>query len=127
MDNEDQQGGIEFDLFSREFKANPFPTFERMRDKAPIFAQSAPDGSTIWYITRYADVLAVLRDNENFCKDPRNTGVPPVSGSAITIERPLAGGCDQTDFHVECSIDVVIVMLTVTIINHARYFETTTR
>ena len=60
------------DLFSREFKANPFPTYACLRESAPIYAHRAPDGSTIWYITRYEDALAILRDDEAFCKDPRN-------------------------------------------------------
>ncbi len=61
-----------FELFSPHFKADPFPTYAKMRDEAPVHAHQAPDGSTIWYITPYADVAAVLRDDEHFCKDPRN-------------------------------------------------------
>jgi cytochrome P450 len=72
----------EFDLFSSEFKANPFPTYAQMRKEAPIYGHEAPDGSTIWYITKYADVLAVLKDNDHFCKDPRNTGLSNVPGNA---------------------------------------------
>jgi cytochrome P450 len=70
------------DLFSPEFKTDPFPTFAQMRKEMPIYGHKAPDGSTIWYITRYEDVLAVLRNNNHFCKDPRNTGLPAVTGNA---------------------------------------------
>lgn len=72
----------EYDLFSPDFKANPFPTYAHMRENSPIYAHVAPNGSTIWYITRYADVLTVLRDDEHLCKDPRNTGVLSTAGSA---------------------------------------------
>jgi cytochrome P450 len=72
----------EFDLFSAKFKANPFPTYAQMRREAPIYGHKAPDGSTIWNITKYADVLAVLKDNDRFCKDPRNTGLSDVPGNA---------------------------------------------
>ena len=83
QENELQAGGrSHFDLFSPEFKLDPFPTFARMRRDAPVYGHEAPNGTTIWYITRYDDVLAVLRDETNFCKDPRNTGIPTVSGSA---------------------------------------------
>jgi cytochrome P450 len=83
QENTSQAGGdLQFDLFSPDFKRDPFSTFARMRRDAPIYGHKAPDGSTIWYITRYNDVLAILRDDENFCKDPRNTGVPTSSGSA---------------------------------------------
>lgn len=57
------------DLFSPEFKADPFPTLARMRREAPVYAHQAPDGRVIWYITRYEDVAAVLRDDVHFVKD----------------------------------------------------------
>lgn len=62
-----------YDLFSRQFKTDPFPTFAAMRRDAPIYAHRAPNGSTIWYITRYDDVVTVLKDDVNFVKDFRNT------------------------------------------------------
>ena len=61
-----------FDLFSAEFKKNPFPTFAKMRDNAPIHAHQSPQGGTIWYVTCYDDVVEVLKDNEHFCKDRRH-------------------------------------------------------
>ena len=77
-----EQPAIQYDLFSPTFKADPFPTFARMRQETPIYAHQAPDGSTIWYITRYEDVSAVLRDDENFCKDPRNARDSTAQGAA---------------------------------------------
>lgn len=67
---------MQFDLFSRKFKKNPFPTFARMRGEAPIYANVAPSGVVTWYITAYEDVLDVLKDNERFVKDVQQT-VPP--------------------------------------------------
>lgn len=61
-----------YDLFTAVFKANPFATFAHMRQESPIHAHTAPNGETIWYITRYEDVTAVLKDDLNFCKDPRH-------------------------------------------------------
>jgi len=61
-----------YDLFSTDFKANPFPTFAAMRVDAPIYAHQSPHGKTIWYVTRYDDVVAVLKNNEHFCKDNRH-------------------------------------------------------
>lgn len=60
------------DLFSPTFKADPFPTFAAMRANEPIYCHVAPYGARIWYITRYEDVLEVLKDNIRFAKDPRN-------------------------------------------------------
>ncbi len=65
-----------YDLFGKPFKRDPFPTFAAMRANDPIYPHKAPDGRTIWYITRYDDVLAVLKDDHHFCKDPRNA-LPP--------------------------------------------------
>ncbi|GIK57727.1 MAG: cytochrome P450 [Chloroflexi bacterium] len=62
-----------FDLFSPAFKRDPFSTFARMRQEAPIYAHVSPGGATTWYITRHEDVLAVLKDNDHFVKDVRNT------------------------------------------------------
>lgn len=64
------------DLFSPAFKANPFATFAQMRQEVPIYAHQAPNGTTIWYITRYEDVVAILRDNDHFVKDIRHA-LPP--------------------------------------------------
>lgn len=61
-----------YDLFSAAFKADPFPTFAAMRAAHPVYPHAAPDGRTIWYITRYDDVVAVLKDDETFCKNPAN-------------------------------------------------------
>jgi cytochrome P450 len=60
---------FQYDLFSRHFKANPFPTYAQMRREAPLHGHVAPDGRTIWYITRYEDVTAVLKD-PRFIKNP---------------------------------------------------------
>ena len=65
-----------YDLFSPQFKADPFPTLAAMRQDAPIYGHVARNGSTIWYITRYDDVLEVLRDNERFVKDVAHTLLP---------------------------------------------------
>ncbi|MBP6015747.1 MAG: cytochrome P450 [Candidatus Promineofilum sp.] len=71
----------DYDLFSPAFKADPFPTFAALRERAPVYAHTAPDGRTIWYVTRYGDVAAVLKDGDRFGKDPRHaqlvaTGAP---------------------------------------------------
>lgn len=70
-----------FDLFGPEFKRDPFTTFARMRQEAPVYAQVSPNGTTTWYITRYDDVLAVLHDNDHFVKDMHQAQAGP---------RPLA-------------------------------------
>jgi cytochrome P450 len=59
----------EYDLFSATFKADPFPTFAALRCDAPVYAHRTPSGQTIWYVSRYEDGVAVLRDHDLFIKD----------------------------------------------------------
>ncbi|MCA9941493.1 MAG: cytochrome P450 [Anaerolineales bacterium] len=72
---------VDYDLFSRAFKRDPFPTFAHMRQHAPIYRHVAPNGIAIWYITRYEDVAAVLKD-ERFVKDIFNA-LPPADWGQI--------------------------------------------
>lgn len=67
----------QYDLFGPQFKRDPFPTFAQMRQAAPVYAHTAPNGTVTWYITRYEDVLAVLHDNDHFVKDIRHAQATP--------------------------------------------------
>ena len=55
------------DLARPGFKANPYPFYARMRAEAPVFRISAPHVQA-WLVTRYDDVLAMLKD-DRFTKD----------------------------------------------------------
>jgi cytochrome P450 len=58
-----------FDLYGDDFKRDPHATFASMRREAPIWQQAGLDGTTpIWFVTRYADVDAMLRD-KRFVRD----------------------------------------------------------
>lgn len=63
------------DVFSPEFKANPYPTYAYLRENAPVYRAEPPGGPGIWLITRYADAVAVLKD-DRFVKDIRNAMSP---------------------------------------------------
>lgn len=66
-----------YDLYSAAFKANPYPTFADMRRDAPVWQQTGYDGVTkIWFVTRYADATAVLRNDTTFVRD-YNLAAPP--------------------------------------------------
>ncbi len=56
---------LEFDPFAPEIRADPYPTYKRMREEAPIYW--SPDGSPMF--TRYDDCLAILRDHERWSND----------------------------------------------------------
>ncbi len=55
-------------IASSEFKANPFPFYARLRTEAPIYRLKLPDQRTAWLVTRYGDVVALLKD-DHFSKD----------------------------------------------------------
>jgi cytochrome P450 len=56
------------DLTSREFRADPYPFYARWRADTPVFRTTLADKQEAWIVTRYDDVLAVLKD-ERFAKD----------------------------------------------------------
>jgi cytochrome P450 len=55
---------LDFDPFSIEFFADPFPTHERLREAGPVVYL---DKLGIYGVARYAEVLAVLNDPMTFC------------------------------------------------------------
>lgn len=63
------------DIVSAQFKANPFPFLASLRHSQPVFQTSLPDKTPVWLITRYEDVLALLRD-ERFVKNRRSAMTP---------------------------------------------------
>ena len=69
------------DLFSPRFKADPFPLFAHLRQHEPLYCHHAPYGADIWYITRYEDVMTVLKDNIRFAKDPEAVRDKPADPS----------------------------------------------
>jgi cytochrome P450 len=47
-----------YDFFSDETRDDPFPLFERLRDESPVYETDFG----YWYVSRYDDVVALLRD-----------------------------------------------------------------
>jgi cytochrome P450 len=87
------------DLFDPAFKANPYPTYARLRSTAPVHRTTLPDGRGVWLITRYDAVLAVLKD-ERFVKDWRNALTPEQLAQVPSIPevmKPLSRNMLDTD------------------------------
>lgn len=55
-------------LASPAFKANSYPFYARLRAESPVFPIILSDKRTAWLITRYEDVVSVLKD-DRFAKD----------------------------------------------------------
>src|SRR3954469_14077740 len=60
---------LRIDLASPAFKANPYPTYARLRREAPVVRPRIGWRREAWVVTRYVDVAALLRD-PRFAKDP---------------------------------------------------------
>jgi cytochrome P450 PksS len=63
------------DIASPAFKANPYPFYARLRRDAPVHPITLPDRRRIWLVTRYDDVVTVLKDGR-FVKDKRTALSP---------------------------------------------------
>jgi cytochrome P450 PksS len=50
------------DITSARFKADPFPFYESLRQDQPVCRVRLPNRTSAWLITRYDDVVAVLKD-----------------------------------------------------------------
>lgn len=59
------------DLFPAELyrSGDPHAVWQTLRRQSPVWRQSAPDGTPFWSVTRYADVVAVLKDARRFSSE----------------------------------------------------------
>lgn len=58
-------------LASPQFKADPFRFYARLRATAPVHRVTLPGKRSAWLVTRYEDVVAILKD-DRLAKDPLN-------------------------------------------------------
>lgn len=49
-------------LFSREFAADPYPTYASLREHTPVRWTTLPSGVDAWLVTRYADARQALAE-----------------------------------------------------------------
>ncbi len=63
-----------FDMTSPAFKADPFPTLDRMREAGSLVWSKIPIIGHVWLATTHEAVTDVLHDHERFVRDARNAG-----------------------------------------------------
>lgn len=80
---------------SAEFKAGAYAYYARLRAEAPVHSVRLPNGHVAWLVSRYDDVLRLLKD-ERLIKDQRNAKgskpfslLPGMLGFLQAIERNL--------------------------------------
>ncbi len=76
------------DISSPAFKANPYPIYAQLRDLAPVHRVTLGDKRTAWLVTRYDDVVTVLKD-DRFVKDKRTVLTPDQMAKEPWIPRML--------------------------------------
>ncbi len=64
----------DFDILTPGFHANPFPTLDRMRAEGPIVRMKLPIIGRTYLAVRHDTCAALLKDHENFARDPANAG-----------------------------------------------------
>jgi cytochrome P450 len=75
---------LDFDPFRSEHRADPYPAYAELRRQAPVHRI---EGSGIYAVSRYADVLHVLRHPELFS----SSAMTAVLGGAVAGRAPIAG------------------------------------
>ena len=81
---------LEFDPTDPALVADPHPHFHRMREEAPVYWG---DRSQTWYLTRHADVLALLRDGR-FSSERRH--LPKTDGESPLLSMVATDPPDHT-------------------------------
>lgn len=78
---------FQFDPFSPEVDADPFPAYRTLRDEHPCFWS---DEAQMWVLTRYADVVAALDDWQTFSSAQGNmlTELPNRAGATLGTTDP---------------------------------------
>jgi cytochrome P450 len=65
-----------------DFYGNPFPVYAALRESEPV--RRMPDGS--WFLTRYADLVAVYRDAHAFSSDKKVEFTPKYGAGSPLLE-----------------------------------------
>lgn len=61
-----------YDLYSQDFSRHAYEIFSYIRQRNPIMQQAGIDGQTpIWFVSRFEDVEALLKDDRHFSLDFR--------------------------------------------------------
>lgn len=69
--------GVTYNPYSYEIHEDPYPTYKRLRDEAPLYHN---DELKFWALSRYSDVMESFRDSERFSSAHGVTLDPAASG-----------------------------------------------
>jgi cytochrome P450 PksS len=80
-----------FSFRDPEFRRDPYPFYAQMRCETPVFRTKQGRRGDSFYVTRYDDVMTVLRDTDRFVNNRRNAG-----GRDSRLVSALTLGIDRT-------------------------------
>ncbi len=83
--NSQSINSIDFDPFDLGVRTDPYSRYARLRSEAPVYHAHR---ARAWVVSRYDDVLAVLKDTERFSSDAVGT----VQLGATAADSSTAGG-----------------------------------
>ena len=66
---------VPFQLWDPARRGDPYPFYAGLRRERPVVRAKVPGRGVVWVVSRYDDVVRVLRDPE-FSNDRRGSGVP---------------------------------------------------
>ena len=75
-------GADDFDPFSTDYLADPYPILARLREETPVFYAPALD---MWVVSRFADVDEVFKDPERFSAAITQDPIYPLAPEARRI------------------------------------------
>jgi cytochrome P450 len=75
-------GSLDLRALPADFYSNPFPVYAALRESDPVHRM--PDGS--WFLTRYADLVAVYRDAQGFSSDKKVEFTPKYGAGSPLLE-----------------------------------------
>ncbi|MBA3592642.1 MAG: cytochrome P450 [Polaromonas sp.] len=78
----DIAGTLDLRALPADFYANPYPVYAWLRENEPM--RQMPDGS--YFLTRYADIVAVYRDAQTFSSDKKVEFTPKYGEGAPLLE-----------------------------------------
>ncbi len=80
---------LTFDIRSQDYKRNPYPTLARMVEQGPLIKARFPLIGNMWMTTTYEACNELLRDRQNFVRDPRTAGLKKGSNLPWWIPRSI--------------------------------------
>lgn len=75
-------GSFDLRALPPDFYANPYPVYQVLRETAPV--RPMPDGS--YFLSRYADLVAVYRDAQSFSSDKKVEFTPKYGAGSPLLE-----------------------------------------